>query len=111
MINAGELTARIQIQSPTITQDSLGGASRAYATAYTRWAQYRPTSGGERTAFDTDQSMVHADFIALYDSTLFGALNNEMRILYDGDGWEITSWRRHRAESHYIIITATLNQQ
>lgn len=47
MINAGDLTRRITIQSKTVTQDTDGAEIVVYSTLATVWAQVITNSGRE----------------------------------------------------------------
>lgn len=47
-MRAGPLRSRVEIQEPTTTKDSAGGAVVTYATVATRWGQVEPLSSRER---------------------------------------------------------------
>lgn len=40
-MDIGSLRHRIELQSPTETENGMGGATTTYATSYTVWAEFR----------------------------------------------------------------------
>lgn len=102
-IRASKKTARISIQEPVITQDNLGGASRAYSTTYTRWAEYRPITQGERNFFDRNESFTIGSFIVGYDPTMFAAMGTEMRVVFETQTFEVESWTRETNSGDIVI--------
>ena len=47
-MNIGSLNKRIEIQSPTLTSDGMGGFDTVFATVATVWSAIWPTSASER---------------------------------------------------------------
>jgi len=45
-----DLNKRIEIQSPTLTSDGMGGSNVVWATAYKKWAAIWPVSANELVA-------------------------------------------------------------
>lgn len=80
MINAGNLTERIVLQSPSASVDALGQRVETWATVATVWAQAQPLRGREYFAAGAMQSEAQVRFRIRWRSGVDGT----MRVLWRG---------------------------
>lgn len=102
-IPAGNLDRRITIQTPTRTTDSHGESVITWVTYAECWADCTPGGGSETHTADRRQ----ADQPATFRIRWMPGVNADMRVLFDGDAWDITSVEEpDRRESLLLRVTA-----
>lgn len=85
MIDAGELTERITIETPAKTQNSVGEATLTWSTYATVWAKVQSLSGreaeryGEIVGFSGHKVTIRA----------LSGLSTSMRVIYRGRTLEV----------------------
>lgn len=86
-INAGELDRRVVIQRAVRTTDTHGESVIAWDSLATVWAKFEAGGGSETHLADRRQANQAATFTLRW---LAGVMA-EMRVLHDGDAWDIES--------------------
>ena len=76
---------RILVQSPPTAKDAGGELTGTWSTFYTTYAKIVDENANEGKTEGTEVMTVNRLFIIRYKSTL----TNNMRILFDGDFWQI----------------------
>lgn len=87
MFNAQELNHLIEFQELTVTRDQYGGEIESWETVATAYAKVEPLVGREFFAAAAVQAENTVKFTLRYRSDL----NTFMRLVYDGDDWNMTS--------------------
>ena len=86
MINAGEMTARVELFSPSTTVDGTGQRSTAFASQGLRWAKASLTIRESVEAGGAEQ-LESVLFVLRYDPSL--GINQGWRIKWDGSDYEV----------------------
>jgi len=90
-VKAGQLNRRVTLQQQVETRDSYGGVQTGWADAGSYWARVRDLSAGEKVAGGQEVAWRTREFV-LRNGV---AVDERMRILYDGDAYDIRSVFRH----------------
>lgn len=98
-MQAGRLRHRLTIESPTETRDALGQAVASWTTFAQVWGDFMPLSGRER--FLSQQT--HAEVTARAVIRYLAGLTEKMRIVFDGDAWEILHIKDDRRSRQLVI--------
>lgn len=99
------LDRRITIQSATVAQDASGEEIETWSTYRDGVAaEYLPVSGQEQ--FDAHQRLATA--VARFRIRYRTDLTREMRIVYDGELWDITHLEEDRRydRRQFLVVTA-----
>tara|TARA_Y100000310_G_scaffold26152_1_gene24949 strand:- start:64 stop:399 length:336 start_codon:yes stop_codon:yes gene_type:complete len=86
-LRAGDLRHSVIIQTPTLTQDAVGGQDTSWATHATVWAELKPISGQEYLDPRSVQAEVSHQVRIRYLSTV----TPDMRLLYGARVFEIVA--------------------
>lgn len=98
----GELDQRIIIERESLADDGMGGSTSVWSTHITRWALVRPASGSEKTEHDTVNARAKYVFVIRYPADV----NDDDRILWDGDYYNIRYRAKPKTRGMYISIEA-----
>jgi head-tail adaptor len=102
----GLLKNKVLIKSLSVTTNDLNETIKAYSTTFaTMWADIRSVNASKRFSSEREISYRSAVFISYY----IGGITNEMKLLHDGNLWDIVGV----AEIGYrdgIEITAEINE-
>jgi SPP1 family predicted phage head-tail adaptor len=101
-INFGRYDQEIVIQSYTETKSANGGVVRSYSTYASVWAQVLPKGGNEAQEAKEKTARRICDFNVRKDGL---TLNETMRIVWDGETFDITTIDRagNRLNEYYMI--------
>lgn len=85
MSRAGQFDRRITIEQPTETRDLVGDPITAWSEFATRWARKIDRRGTER--FQAERETAERE--VLFEIRYLAGVNETMRILFDGDTYDI----------------------
>ena len=101
-LDAGNLWARVTIETPTSTQSDVGEATLAWSEFATVWADVQPLSGREAERYGEVVGLSGHKVTMRYLS----GLSSKMRLIYDGRILEIGQINeRERRWIHEVICT------
>ena len=101
-LDAGQLWARITIEQPTPTQNSVGEATLSWSTFATVWADVQPLGSRESVQYGEVLGVMTHKVTLRY----LAGLTSAMRIDYDGRKLEIGQINeRERRWIHEVICT------
>lgn len=103
MIAAGALDQRVVIESPTVTQDALGGEARSWATFATAWARAVSQKGDESFAVARENARRTVRFKLRW----LAGVKPTMRITWNGDVFDIADVDESLRRAGELWITAT----
>ena len=103
--NAGRTRHRITITRPTTTQDDFGGASVAYATVGTYWAEVSRSAGSR--GLDYQQTTFKRPYMIILRGYI--DVKEDDRLTFEGQTLVIQSIERDLARKRYTTIMATEN--
>lgn len=99
-LDAGELTERITIESPTTGQNELGETTLTWATYATVWAKVEPLSGREAERY--------AEVVGLSGHKVtiraLSGLTTSMRVLYRSRTLEIGAINEYERRWHLELV-------
>lgn len=95
----GKMDRRIEIQSATDTRDSFGAGVPSFSTIHTVWAQYESRGGAEVT----EGEKVTATGLVTFTIRYVSGLNEKMRILFNGEYYDITNIQEPDRKRSLII--------
>ena len=103
MISAGELRHRIQIQSPSTLQDSVGQPTTEWTTYYTCWAKIA-TAKGQFTFQGSEFTSKTTYLISMrYQPRVPVAVSD--RVLFNGEVYEIEFIDNVRQLNRELLLT------
>jgi len=85
-MRAGNLDRRVTFQRLATTPGRGGEPTKAWADAFTTWAQVRDVSASERASAPKEMAQRSSTFTIRWRSDV----TESMRIVYDGREWDIT---------------------
>ena len=83
-----QLDRRITIQQVTKTPDRFGGEVETWTDLADVWASFRPQTAGER--FQSNADILQATTTAAFRIRWRDDLDATMRVIHEGDEWDIT---------------------
>ena len=104
-MGSGQLDQRVTFQSETKTDDGGGGETSVWAnisTDPTVWASVTTTGGGEGFSEERTNATSMAEFVIRNR----GDLSEAMRILWDGEAYNIRHIDRMGSREMYLTINA-----
>ena len=102
MINAGQLTQRIELLEPVVSQDNLGAPDIVYRCAGITFAHVPMQRGSEVVASERNTERHQVVFVLRYRKDV----QSDWRLAWQGDIYEISAVERHR--HHNMIRIAAL---
>jgi SPP1 family predicted phage head-tail adaptor len=100
-MDAGKLNKRITIQGIQETRDTDGAIIKGWADVCTVWASIKPLTG--REYFDAAKSVDNV-VNAKINNRYRAGIKPEMRILYNGVVYEITSIINPNESNQYLLL-------
>lgn len=101
-LDAGQLWARVTVQAPTPSQNSVGEATLSWADFATVWADVQPLGARESVQYGEVLGVMTHKVLLRY----LPGLTSAMRVIYDGRTLEIGQINeRERRWTHEIICT------
>ena len=83
-----QLDRIITIQQLTVVRDRFGGETETWTDLADVWASFRPQTTRER--FENESNITQATTTAAFRIRWRDGLDATMRVIHDGDEWEIT---------------------
>ena len=103
IVKPGKLNKRVEIQSPTSTNNSFGESTRSWTTVFTRWASVIPLSSSERLVAAQAQATITHE-MRLRDVT---GIQANWRIKFDGRIFNINGIIDKEERGSLRVLTLT----
>lgn len=104
MIDRGKLDRKIVIEEPTDAKNTQGEDVITWSTFHTAFASLLKFTGNEREQASKETSLRKTKFLI----TFFAGINEEMRIVYGGNNYDILLIEEYGRDG--LIITAEMTR-